>query len=82
MLLCFRSLGCTVVEMLCGYPPWYPLEVMAAMFKIATSDWPDYTLPDDATNAAHAFLVRCFQKDPDERASAEELLQHDFVKAI
>jgi serine/threonine protein kinase len=66
--------------MLSGHPPWYEFETMAAIFKIATSDWPQYELPSSVSEAAEDFVRRCFQKDPQQRMSAEELLRHRFCR--
>lgn len=74
-----RSLGCTTVEMLTGYPPWHEFEAMAAIFKIATSDTPKYELPKTVSSVARDFLKLCFRKQT-ERPSAEDLLQTRFCK--
>jgi len=74
-----RSLGCTVVEMLTSTPPWIEFEAMAAIFKIATSDYPKYELAVETSDVAKNFLKKCFHKSPTSRPSAKELLQHRFV---
>ncbi|KAK2190493.1 hypothetical protein NP493_78g03005 [Ridgeia piscesae] len=73
------SLGCTVVEMLTSTPPWIEFEAMAAIFKIATSDYPKYELAVETSDVAKNFLKKCFHKSPTSRPSAKELLQHRFV---
>ena len=74
------SVGCTVVEMLSGRPPWSDAYAapMAAMFHIASSKDPP-PLPEGLSAQARDFLMRCFQRAPRERATAEELLRHPFV---
>lgn len=74
------SLGCTVVEMLTGNPPWHEFEGVAAIFKIATHDPPIYQLPPSSSNLSKEFLACCFFRNPKERWSAEQLLMHKFVK--
>ncbi|KAI0228355.1 Mitogen-activated protein kinase kinase kinase 2 [Lamellibrachia satsuma] len=73
------SLGCTVVEMLTSNPPWIEFEAMAAIFKIATSDYPKYELAVGTSDIARNFLKLCFHKTPTIRPSAMDLLQHRFV---
>lgn len=48
------------------------------MFKVGMGDSPDP--PDNMVDEGLDFLERCFQHDPNNRASAVELLRHDFVK--
>ena len=74
-----RSLGCTVVEMLSGKPPWHEYEGIAVVYLIGTSDKPKYTLPDSVSDIARVFLERCFIHDPLHRPSACELLSDPFV---
>ena len=35
--------------------------------------------PDSMSENAKAFMLRCFEKDPEERATAEELLEDPFL---
>ena len=78
---CFRSLGCTVVEMLSGNPPWHEFEGIAAIYRIATSAQPEYQLPAGTSKLAQNFLNQCFVKDFSRRPQAKELLRDAFVKA-
>lgn len=73
------SLGCTVVEMLSGNPPWADFEGIAAIYRIATSAAPEYKLPPRTTDVAKSFLLRCFVKEYDKRPTAIELFSHPFV---
>ncbi|XP_061348476.1 mitogen-activated protein kinase kinase kinase NPK1 [Gastrolobium bilobum] len=74
------SVGCTVIEMATGKPPWsqqYQQEV-AALFHIGTTK-SHPPIPDHLSIAAKDFLLKCLQKEPILRPSASELLQHPFV---
>ncbi|EPS43216.1 hypothetical protein H072_2794 [Dactylellina haptotyla CBS 200.50] len=71
------SVGCTVIELLAGNPPYYDLSPMQALFRIVSDDHP--TLPDGASGAVRDFLMQCFQKDPNLRVSARKLLRHPWI---
>ncbi|KAI9798306.1 MAG: hypothetical protein M1833_004878 [Piccolia ochrophora] len=71
------SLGCTVIELLDGKPPYYKLQPMPALFRIVNDDHPP--LPESASPAVRDFLMQCFQKDPNLRVSARKLLKHPWV---
>ncbi|KAF7813141.1 mitogen-activated protein kinase kinase kinase YODA-like [Senna tora] len=73
------SLGCTVLEMATTKPPWSQYEGVAAMFKIGNSkELP--TIPDHLSNEGKDFVRKCLQRNPHDRPSAHELLDHPFVK--
>ena len=76
-----RSLGCTVIEMLTKHPPFIGYETMAALFKIATCDHPEYTLPE-VSEYCKDFIKLCLKKDHKGRLSAEQLLTHKFVRDL
>ncbi|KAI0836705.1 cell division control protein [Hypoxylon sp. FL0890] len=71
------SLGCTVIELLSGKPPYYHLQAMPALFAIVNDDHPP--LPEGVSSAARDFLIQCFQKDPNLRVSARKLLKHNWI---
>ncbi|XP_067399389.1 mitogen-activated protein kinase kinase kinase 6 [Emydura macquarii macquarii] len=75
------SLGCTIIEMATGNPPFYELgSPQAAMFKVGMFKMhPE--VPDSMSGAAKAFILRCFEADPDKRAPAAALLQEPFLTA-
>ncbi|XP_038233354.1 mitogen-activated protein kinase kinase kinase 6 isoform X2 [Dermochelys coriacea] len=75
------SLGCTIIEMATGHPPFYELgSPQAAMFKVGMFKMhPE--VPDSMSEAAKAFILQCFEVDPDKRAPAAALLQEPFLTA-
>ncbi|KAK0041855.1 mitogen-activated protein kinase kinase kinase 2 [Biomphalaria pfeifferi] len=76
------SVGCTVVEMLTKKPPFAEYEPFAAMFQIATCKYPKYELPPGSSTVVKDFLALTFQRHNSERPSAEDLLEHRFVKDL
>jgi mitogen-activated protein kinase kinase kinase 5 len=75
------SLGCTVIEMATGKPPFYELaNIQAAMFQVGRHKrHPD--IPPTLSADAHNFLKSCFNPDPEKRATANDLLIHPFLGA-
>ncbi|KAG8083087.1 hypothetical protein GUJ93_ZPchr0014g47087 [Zizania palustris] len=73
------SLGCTVLEMATSKPPWSQYEGIAAMFKIGNSrELPP--IPDHLSEQGKDFIRKCLQRDPSQRPTAVELLQHPFMQ--
>ncbi|OMO61224.1 hypothetical protein CCACVL1_23655 [Corchorus capsularis] len=73
------SVGCTVIEMATGKPPWsQQFQEVAALFHIGTTK-SHPPIPEHLSFEAKDFLLKCLQKEPGFRPSASELLQHPFV---
>ncbi|CAG8656632.1 189_t:CDS:10, partial [Rhizophagus irregularis] len=75
------SLGCVVLEMFAGERPWNNLTDLAAMFKLGSEKKAppireDIIMSSDARN----FLDQCFIIEPNNRPTAEQLLQHPFAQ--
>ncbi|XP_061355896.1 mitogen-activated protein kinase kinase kinase 5-like [Gastrolobium bilobum] len=73
------SLGCTIIEMLTGKPPWSEFEGPSAMFKVLHQSPP---LPEILSSVGKDFLQQCLQRDPADRPSAAMLLKHPFVQNL
>ena len=76
------SLGITAIEMAEKKPPFFDLPVMRALFVIATGthDPPSLTEKAKWSSEFHDFISHCLVKNPKERATASQLLQHPFIK--
>ncbi|XP_059179165.1 mitogen-activated protein kinase kinase kinase 2-like [Physella acuta] len=74
------SIGCTVVEMITGMPPYAKdYSCFQVKGRIAANEMPEYELPQSASDALKDFLKRIFKRNPCERPSAEKLLEHIFI---
>ncbi|KAM0887969.1 hypothetical protein ACQ4PT_028647 [Festuca glaucescens] len=73
------AVGCTVIEMATGGGPWPGLSSpAAALHHVARSeDVPE--APAWLSDEGKDFLARCLVRDPAQRWTAEQLLQHPFV---
>ncbi|KAG6421626.1 hypothetical protein SASPL_118183 [Salvia splendens] len=70
------SLGCTIIEMMDGKPPWSEYEGAAALFKVLKETPP---LPQTMSAEGKDFLQCCFRRNPADRPTATNLLDHPFV---
>lgn len=74
------SLGCTIIEMATGRPPWGGniSNPMAAIYKIACSDETPQ-LPAGFSAEGLDFLRKCLHRDPKMRWTSDKLLRHPFI---
>ncbi|KAK6927109.1 Protein kinase domain [Dillenia turbinata] len=71
------SLGCTVIEMVTGKPAWED-NGADALLKIGFSnELPK--IPIRLSELGRDFLEKCLRRNPSERWSCDQLLQHPFV---
>nr|AVG22649.1 MAPKKK2 [Plasmodiophora brassicae] len=74
------SVGCTVIEMVTGKPPWHQFKTpVAALFHIAGTTSPP-ALPDDLSPSLRDFILSCMHRDPSKRPNAMRLLEHPYLK--
>ncbi|KAG9245020.1 BOS4, mitogen-activated protein kinase [Calycina marina] len=77
------SLGCVILEMATGRRPWASLDnEWAIMYNIAQGNPPQLPSSDQLSPDGIDFMKKCFVRDPRFRASAAELLQHEWMMTI
>jgi serine/threonine protein kinase len=74
------SLGIMVMEMAEGEPPYMDFPPLRALFLITTKGIPGLKNPDQWSEVFRDFVGKCLEKDSERRPTAEELLQHPFLK--
>ncbi|WVQ97165.1 hypothetical protein IAU59_004275 [Kwoniella sp. CBS 9459] len=75
------SLGCTIIELLTGKPPYSDIgNSMTVLFRIVEDEMPP--LPPDISLELTDFLKLCFIKDPKARPAAVVMFEHPWVKAL
>eukprot|EP00992_Anisonema_acinus_P009100 TRINITY_DN528_c0_g1_i1.p1 TRINITY_DN528_c0_g1~~TRINITY_DN528_c0_g1_i1.p1 ORF type:complete len:343 (-),score=43.70 TRINITY_DN528_c0_g1_i1:85-1113(-) len=74
------AVGCSVTELLSGRAPWSNLELDSAQLAFFIPKHPEDRPqpPRDLSPRVLSLLARCFQSDPEDRASAEELMGDEF----
>lgn len=73
------STGATIFEMATGLPPYSELAPISAIYAIGSGEAPPPVLPSKFTAEAIDFVSKCLTRSPDQRPSAQELLNHDFL---
>jgi len=74
------AIGITTIEMIEGRPPLYEMNPMRAIFSIPTREPPRLT--DPASPTLEDFVSKCLQKDPANRISASDMLNHPFLQQV
>ncbi|KAF8779933.1 hypothetical protein HU200_002203 [Digitaria exilis] len=71
------SLGCTVLEMFIQRPPYPDENWVSAFYQIGRGQLPP--VPSSLPPVAREFIQECLRVNPDDRPSADQLLEHPFV---
>ena len=72
------SLGCIVLEMITGKLPWEYQNLMDLAIKIGFAEYPP-KIPETMSSTGKDFLMKCFERDPSKRWTADMLLTHPFL---
>eukprot|EP01132_Coremiostelium_polycephalum_P006233 gene6233-7764_t len=72
------GLGCVILELITGKPPYYDMDPMEALLNIVNPQ-KQIDLPTTISKELKQFLQLCFKKDPSERASVQDLQKHVFL---
>ncbi|CAF0807265.1 unnamed protein product [Didymodactylos carnosus] len=74
------SLGITAIEMAEGKPPYADIHPMRAIFMIPSRSPPTFRDITRWSTSLNDFVSKCLVKCPDNRSTATELINHDFIK--
>jgi len=74
------SFGCIVMEMADGHPPYCDLHPLKEFFYTATRGTPPLSKPQRWSVEFKNFLEYALHPDPAKRYTADQLLQHSFIR--
>ena len=72
------SFGCTVIQMLTTKPPFFDREPQAAMYQVVFTDV-NPSFPPGTSGYCKEFINDCFERNPQFRPSAKQLLGYNFL---
>jgi thousand and one amino acid protein kinase len=74
------SLGITCIEMAERKPPYFNMNAMSALYHIAQNDAPSLSQANqDWSDLFRHFVCKCLQKNPYDRSTSSQMLQHAFI---
>lgn len=74
------SLGITCIELAERKPPYFNMNAMSALYHIAQNDSPSLASNGDWTDIFRSFVDCCLQKNPHDRPTSNDMLQHAFIR--
>lgn len=73
------ALGCTIIELITGQPPYFEFNQVQAMFCMVENERPPF--PQNMSKNLESFLDACFKRNPEDRATAKQLKRHPLVRS-
>jgi len=73
------SLGITAIELAEGKPPLFEIASLRVIFLIPARDPPKLGHQEQWSKDFNDFLAVCLQKNPHDRPTSKELLEHPFI---
>ncbi|CAD8122673.1 unnamed protein product [Paramecium sonneborni] len=73
------SLGCTIIEMLTGKPPWCDETKNQYQIIMEVMKGSPPNIPSHLSSSIKEFLSHCFQQEPHKRWNVIKLLNHPFI---
>jgi serine/threonine protein kinase len=74
------SLGCTIIEMVTGKPAWEDRGADSLSLIGFSNEVPE--LPSKLCVLGQDFLMKCLKREPNQRWSCDQLLQHPFLASV
>lgn len=75
-------LGVLCYELVVGKAPFYHVSRKQTMQKIIKADTSELKLPEQLSSESIDFISKLLVKDPEERMSAEDALEHKFINLL
>lgn len=73
------AIGCLVIEMITGEPPWSDYKnPMAVLFQLYNNNSPP-PIPENISSSLKDFVNSCLQINPSSRLNIYQLLRHSFI---